>query len=104
MCETNHWVAVIARANRQQNRPVGYFMRSKTRHPGTVRASNVDSFLAQQIALSDHPESGNCEVMIKRIGEPYSGTLHDDEAGCIDRRQFVEVGAPKIFPRPLQIA
>jgi hypothetical protein len=63
-----------------------------------------DPFLAQQIELSYHPESDNCEVMIKRVGEPYSRTLHDDEASCVDRGQFVQIGAPEIFPRPLQIA
>ena len=42
--------------------------------------------------------------MIKRVGETYSRTLHDHEAGCVDRGQFVEIGAPEIFPRPLQIA
>jgi hypothetical protein len=59
---------------------------------------------AQQIELSYHPESDNCEVMIKRVGEPYSRTLHDDEASCVDSGQFVQVGSPEIFPRPLQIA
>jgi hypothetical protein len=44
-------------------------------------------FLAQQIELSHHPESDNCEVMIKRVGEPYSRTLHDDEASCVDSGQ-----------------
>ena len=63
-----------------------------------VGFANVDSFVAQQIALSHHPEADNCEVMIKRVGEPYSRTLHDDEAGCVDSGQFVEVGAPEIFP------
>jgi len=63
-----------------------------------------DPFLAQQIELSYHPESDNCEVMIKRVGEPYSRTLHDDEASCVDSGQFVQIGAPEIFPRPLQIA
>jgi hypothetical protein len=29
-----------------------------------------DPFLAQQIELSHHSESDNCEVMIKRVGEP----------------------------------
>jgi hypothetical protein len=42
--------------------------------------------------------------MIKRVGEPYSRTLHDDEASCVDSGQFVQAGAPEIFPRPLQIA
>jgi hypothetical protein len=42
--------------------------------------------------------------MIKRVGEPYSRTLHDDEASCVDSGQFVQVGTPEIFPRPLQIA
>jgi hypothetical protein len=64
----------------------------------------VDSFLAQQIELSHHLESDNCEVMIKRVGETYSCTFHDDKASCVDSGQFVEVGAPEIFPRPLQIA
>jgi hypothetical protein len=63
-----------------------------------------DPFLAQQIELSHHPESDNCEVMIKRVGKPYSRTLHDDEASCVDSGQFVQVGALEIFPRPLQIA
>ena len=48
-----------------------------------------DPFLAQRIELSHRPESDNCEVMIKRVGEPYSRTLHDDEASCVDSRQFV---------------
>src|SRR5438876_5796720 len=60
--------------------------------------------MAKQISLGHHPESDNCEVMIKRVGETYSRTLHDHEAGCVDRGQFVEIGAPEIFPRPLQIA
>jgi hypothetical protein len=59
---------------------------------------------AQQIELSHHSESDNCEVMIKRVGETYSRTLHDHEAGCVDGGQFVEIGAPEIFPGPLQIA
>ena len=63
-----------------------------------VGFANVDSFVARQIALSHHPESDNGEVMIKRVGEPYSRTLHDDEAACVDSGQFVEVGAPEIFP------
>jgi hypothetical protein len=60
-------------------------------------------FLVQQIELGHHPESDNCEVMIKRVGEPYSRALHDDEASCVDSGQFVQVGAPEILPRPLQI-
>jgi hypothetical protein len=64
-----------------------------------VGFANVDSFVAQQIALSHHPESDNCEVMIKRVGEPYSRTLHDDEAACVDSGQFVEVGAPESHDR-----
>ena len=74
------------------------------RDHGAVGFASVDSVLAQQIELSHYPESDNCEMMIKRVGEPYSRTLHDDEAGCVDSRQFVEVGAPEIFPRPLQVA
>jgi hypothetical protein len=54
--------------------------------------------------LSHHPESDNSEMMIKRVGEPYSCTPHDDDASCVDSRQFVEVGAAEIFPRPPQIA
>jgi hypothetical protein len=76
---------------------------------GNARLANLlgpafDPFLAQQIELSHHPESDNCELMIKRVGEPYSRTLHDDEASWVDSGQFVQVGAPEIFPRPLQIA
>ena len=63
-----------------------------------------DPSLAQRIELSHHPESDNCEVIIKRVSKPYSCTLHDDEASCVDSGQFVQVGAPEIFPRPLQIA
>jgi hypothetical protein len=69
-----------------------------------VGFASVLSVLGARIVLSHHPESDNCEVMIKRVGEPYSRTLHDDEASCVDSGQFVQIGAPKIFPRPLQIA
>jgi hypothetical protein len=76
--------------------------------PSAIKLRSVlpafDPFLAQQLELSHHPESDNCEVMIKRVGEPYSRTLHDDEVSCVDSEQFVQVGAPEIFPRPLQIA
>jgi hypothetical protein len=76
--------------------------------PGAIKLRSVspafDPFLAQRIELSHHPKSDNCEVMIKRVGKPYSRTLHDDEASCVDSGQFVQVGAPEIFPRPLQIA
>ena len=76
--------------------------------PGAIELRLVslvfDAFLAQQIGLSHDPEPDNCEVMIKRVGELYSRTLHDDEASCVDSGQFVQVGAPEIFPRPLQIA
>jgi hypothetical protein len=76
--------------------------------PSAIKLRSVlpalDPFLAQRIELSHHPKSDNCEVMIKRVGEPYSRTLHDDEASCVDSGQFVQVGAPEIFPRPLQIA
>src|SRR6516165_11356481 len=76
--------------------------------PSAIRLRSVspafDPFLAQRIELSHHPESDNCEVMIKCVGEPYSRTLHDDEASCVDSGQFVQVGAPEIFPRPVQIA
>jgi hypothetical protein len=64
----------------------------------------VDDLVTLARELSHHPESDNCEVMIKRVGEPYSRTLHDDEASCVDSGQFVQVRAPEIFPRPLQIA
>jgi len=59
--------------------------------------ATLDS-VSQQIELSHHPESDNGEMMIKRVGEPYSRPLHDDEAGCVDSGQFVQVGAPEIFP------
>src|SRR5215471_261703 len=62
-----------------------------------------DPFLAQRIELSHHPESDNCEVMIKRVGEVFARTLHDDEASCVDSGQFMQAGAPEIFPRPQQI-
>jgi hypothetical protein len=42
--------------------------------------------------------------MIERVGKPYSRPLHDREAGGIDGGQFVQVSAPEIFQRSLQIA
>jgi hypothetical protein len=36
--------------------------------------------------------------------KPNSCALHDRKAGGIDRRQFVQICASKVFPRLLQIA
>ena len=42
--------------------------------------ASVDPFLLRQIELTHHPKSDNCEMMIKRVRESYSCTLHDNEA------------------------
>jgi hypothetical protein len=55
-------------------------------------------------ASAHHPKSDDRKVMIERVGKPYSRPLHDREAGGIDGGQFVQVSAPEIFPRSLQIA
>jgi len=55
-------------------------------------------------ASAYQPKSDDRKVMIERVGEPYSRTLHDREAGGIDGGQFVQVGTSEIFPRSLQIA
>ena len=42
--------------------------------------------------------------MIEREGEANARALHDGKARRIDRRKLVQVGAPEIRPRQLQIA
>ena len=54
--------------------------------------------------LCHQPEPDNGKVMIQGICKPNSGTLHDREAGSIDRRQFVQISASEVFPGLLQIA
>jgi hypothetical protein len=48
------------------------------------------------------PEPDNSKVVIERIGKPNSCALHDRKTGAIDRRQFVQISASEVFPRPLQ--
>lgn len=54
--------------------------------------------------LAHHPKSDDGIMMIERVGQPYSRPLHDREAGRIDGGQLVQVGAPEVVPRLLQIA
>ena len=54
--------------------------------------------------LCDQPETGNREVVIERERKPDAHALHDGEAGRVHGRQLVQVRAPKILPRLLQIA
>jgi len=42
--------------------------------------------------------------MVERIRQPYARPFHDREAGGIDGRKLVQVGALEIVPGLLQIA
>src|SRR5262249_34652063 len=53
---------------------------------------------------SDHAKSDCGEVMIERIGEPDARPFHDHEAGRVDGRELVQVGAPEVVPGLLEIA
>ena len=60
--------------------------------------------LCQPILLCHQPETDHGEVMIERVCKPNTLALHDREAGGVDRRELVQVGASEVFPRLFQIA
>ena len=55
-------------------------------------------------SLPDQPKAGHGEVAIEGVGQSDSRALHDREAGRIDCRELVQVGAAKVVPCLLQIA
>jgi hypothetical protein len=61
-------------------------------------------WLQRSQLLCHQPESDDGKVVIERICEPDSRTLHDRKAGGIDGGQLVQVRASKVFPRLLQVA
>jgi hypothetical protein len=74
---------------------------------GLVLVSTVLAHASGEWIASDWPVCAiSATATPHRMGAAltYSRTLHDDEASCVDSGQFVQVGAPEIFPRPLQIA
>lgn len=70
-----------------------------------VRLARINTgSCAMPMPLCDQPETGNREVVIERERKPNARAFHDGEAGRVHGRQLVQVRAPKIFPRLLQIA
>ena len=61
-------------------------------------------FFANQNLLCHYPKADDGKVMIERICDPNLRALHNREAGGIHGGQLVQIRAPKIFPRVLQVA
>jgi len=53
--------------------------------------------------LSNHAKSNDGKMVVERVGQPYAGAFHDHEAGGIDGRQLVQIGAPEIRPGLIEV-